>query len=365
MATVGLVERWRDDGTPTAAARLAEVEALASLGLLDRAWARLEALAEADAPRVARLRLHARLLALREGGARARAAVEALRQAAPKDAGLPDLEALLDRPAAAAPDLPPSDAPLEVQLRAAAELLAAGAHVRARRFVQTLAERFGPVPPVVEMVRAVHGDFGLDDRETRRLLEQHGTAPTISVPAVDDIDLPGAESTQLTRFSDPESGADADVDADEPGESTQVLRVLGGETGEAWKAPAVATPDLEEEDDGVVLVARRPSPPPVTRRPLPAPRAPTDADLPLLDMDTLEDLDDGPTESLPAGALAAAMPGPETPAPEPEAPPPAPAAAVPTAPKRRRWVRALLATAAAVAGLAAGGLAAAWWWLAL
>lgn len=312
-AVIGVVERWRADGTPSVAARLAEVECLEALGLLDRAWSRLEAVPEAQAPRVQRLRLAARLLARREGGERARAALHALRAVSPKEPAVGEIEALLEAPPRP-PDLPPALAPLEVQLEAASNLLAAGAHVRARRLLDTLAWQHAGNARVEELLWAVRGEWALPPAEAARLVAHHGgTPPTTSAPLDDDLDLEGADATQITRFALPdESPADP---AEDGAERTQVVRVVGGGSSgsHAALAPELAPmPELEDEDDGVVLVARRTHRPATTRRPLPSPKAEPRAveeEIPDLDDEgAIEAVSDLELEALASGRQAPVTP---------------------------------------------------------
>ncbi len=158
------METWSQVAEPTPAARIAQARALVRLGLVDRAWARLQGLAEEDGASAEVLALTAELFLARQWPRRAREVLHrALRRHPDDDA----LKALWDRMSepGTAPDLDAVEddkADVPSLITAAHHLIAAGSHTRARALLER-ARRLAPDhPQVLDMLWALDGDFALD-----------------------------------------------------------------------------------------------------------------------------------------------------------------------------------------------------------
>lgn len=331
---VSAVERWSQHGTPTLRARLAQIEALLDLCVMDKAWTRLQAIPEDSPEALRRWKLTARMFVERGWPNRAREAVEHATALAPTDPAVLALaEASLAAPRTPPAHLPPAEAPFAERLAVAETLLACGAFLKARRMLDVLDQERPGDRRVSDLLWALQGDYELVGATLSQVVSHfaipqpvQAAEPTAGAPVVvtrnrasgaRDGAFPAlfrgpssdreradteAETTMATRLEDlrrPPSLPDLERDDD-----TAVLRVVGGDLTDpdaVVAPPSARAEDMEEEDDAVVLVRRRElQPPPETRRPMPLPPAARRPDrkakkTPVpqeLELEDIQDLDD-------------------------------------------------------------------------
>lgn len=357
---VATVETWSDVGDPTAGARVEQVRALLALGMTDRALARLQQL-PADGPLAATwLELKIRIDLARGWVTRAKAGLSELMDRFPEHENLGALtRAIRARP----PEIPDDPAALESLARADAlalvrHQLATGGQFRALQLLDTFDRRWPGDPSLADLRWALEGDYRLQDTSLEDVLERWGgptprdeDLPTDEIgadhPALRNAPLPAlfghrpaamddateedmeddaVETTQAMRLDDAFrehlagelERTDASVAAD--AEDTQMLRVIRhDETTDDvhGTSPDLERPDLEAEDDEVVVMRRDAAavPPVETRMPLPEPPMPVrrrrpkppPADEPLPDLtDAIQPVGERSESSL---VLAAALAG--------------------------------------------------------
>ena len=166
---IRLVEKWAENGHPSARIRLAQARAFLHLRLMDRAWVRLKEVADSlgEDPEVRAL--IAEMFIERGWPVRARKAVGT---ALTKDPANPRLHELLRRshmppvqPPANAREIERTGSPPEL-LRLAERFLCAGSFLRARSILEKLRRQRGPWSGRVEdLLWGLEGDFtgGVDD----------------------------------------------------------------------------------------------------------------------------------------------------------------------------------------------------------
>lgn len=382
---VALVEQWAHVGDPTPAARLLQVEALLDLCLMDRAWARLQAIS-ADGPwELQRQRLIARMFVERGWPKRAQKVIDRALDAHPDDEALHQLAERAREPARRAPsDLPAPEAPYEEHVAAAEAYLATGAFLKARRLLDQLVKHHPDDARIADLRWGLQGDYALDGLTLDEMLSRFGAPETgyTELPDLDEegdpteavpLDLGGSgtvgsfpsmfgghgadpsdpldeaeitQSTDLSALREELEASRREEPAPDDDEDTQVLRVVDLEAAHRRGSSLPdADPDdsppsspgladgLEGEDDAVVVLTRRRGrqPPQEIRAPLPAP-------------------DPGPSRRRRPPSSTASL----------EQATPAPVAAAPTAsspPDRRtRTLQLALLAAAALGGL--GGVVA-------
>lgn len=334
---ISVVERWSQLGSPTPRARLAQIEALLDLRVMDKAWTRLQSIPD-DTPEALRhWKLTARMFVERGWPNRAREAVEHATAIAPQD---PEVHALAEAshapPRTPPAHLPPAEAPFAERLAVAETLLACGAFLKARRMLDVLDQERPGDRRVSDLLWALQGDYELVGATLQQVVA-HYVATEVAPPAQASATAPVVVTRNKTSgardgafpalFRGPTTGRDrADTEAEttmatrledlrrppslpdlERDDDTAVLRVVGGDLTDpdAGVAPKTIRPeDLEEEDDVVVLVRRRElQPPPETRRPMPLPPAarrpdrkakktPVPQELELADIEELDEIDD-------------------------------------------------------------------------
>lgn len=355
---VSTVERWSQVGTPTPRARLAQVEALLDLRVMDKAWTRLQAIPDDSPDALRRWKLTARMFVERGWPNRAREAIEHATTLAPEDAEVQALaEASLAPPRTPPAHLPPAEAPFEERLAVAEILLACGAFLKGRRMLDVLDQERPGDRRVSDLLWALQGDYELVGATLQQVVAHYAVPPRTADPAtgtpvvvkstrgstardgafpalfrgpVSDRDRADteAETTMATRMEDIRRAPSLpDLDRDD---DTAVLRVVGDDLtdADAGVAPPPARPeDVEEEDDVVVMVRRRDlQAPPETRRPMPLPPAarrpdrkkktpvPVELDLDMAEIEDLDALDElepesvsphGQTDDFPYGWLIA------------------------------------------------------------
>ncbi len=350
---VSTVERWSQVGAPTTRARLAQIEALLDLRVMDKAWTRLQAVPEDTPEALRRWKLTARMFVERGWPNRAREAVEQATVLAPEDPEVLALsEASLATPRTPPAHLPPAEAPFAERLTVAETLLACGAFLKGRRMLDVLDQERPGDRRVSDLLWALQGDYELVGATLQQVVGHYAVPapvrtadPVTGTPVVvtrnrasgardgafpalfrgpatdhDRADTE-AETTMATRMEDIRrvpSLPDLDRDDD-----TAVLRVVGDDLtdADALSVRKNARPeDMEEEDDVVVLVRRRElQPPPETRRPKPLPPAarrperkkktptPQELDLEITDIEEFTEIDEfdeyDPDSVSPAGQV--------------------------------------------------------------
>lgn len=355
---VSTVERWSQVGAPTPRARLAQIEALLDLRVMDKAWTRLQAIPEDSPDALRRWKLTARMFVERGWPNRAREAVEQATALAPDDAEVQALAAAsLEPPRNPPAHLPPAESPFEERLAVAETLLACGAFLKARRMLDVLDQERPGDRRVSDLLWALQGDYELVGATLQQVVSHYAVPPRAADPATGtpvvvtrnrgsgarDGAFPAlfrgpasdrdradseAETTMATRMEDIRRAPSLpDLDRDD---DTAVLRVVGDDLtdADAGVAPPSARPeDVEEEDDVVVMVRRRDlQAPPETRRPMPLPPAarrpdrrkktpvPQELDLDMAEIEDLDALDEleldsvsphGATDDFPYGWLIA------------------------------------------------------------
>lgn len=300
-----LVERWAQLGQPTARARLLQIRAFLQLGLMDRAWARLQELAAFGDHPLDRLKLTAQMFIERGWPQRAQEPLAEARKLMPEGVADPELDLLDARarePARRAPSFdPPPQQDLETALEAARLFLCTGAFIRARRLLDTLQRRAPQDRRVLDLLWGLQGDYELHGASLPAIVDRYAPAAQAaaslrsgqgpSTPNTDDTravsglfrdattltdDDPETEAettqaTRLDRLDAPQHRSDDDL-----AEETQVLRVIQsrrGPTRDSVVAGAEPPAELEEEDDALVVLTRHRDAPPAPQmiEPLPLP----------------------------------------------------------------------------------------------
>lgn len=299
---IATVETWDEVGQPSARARQQQVEALLDLGMTDRAWTRLERLrqhpdAQGDP---ACLTLAARLYLAHGWPEQARHTLDTLRESHPDH---PDL-ASLDRQLAHPPEPVPADLPIEqtsrkVALQWVRRALATGALFQAGHLIDRCLARWPEDPSFSDLRWALSGRYALDEPSLRQVVERWGggaTAPPEITPLerqtpppapfVEDLeDEPTEQMHMSDLFGD---DGPPTVPNEVIQEDTQLLRVVDVPAMEPEPPPPASplsggVPELEPEDDGLVVLRPRsgqrsprrmslPSKAPVERERLPLPR---------------------------------------------------------------------------------------------
>lgn len=333
---VSTVERWSQVGAPTVRARLAQIEALLDLRVMDKAWTRLQAIPDEQPEALHRWKLTARMFVERGWPNRAREAVERATALAPEDSEVIALaEASHGPPRTPPAHLPPAEAPFADRLAVAETLLACGAFLKGRRMLDVMDQERPGEARVADLLWALQGDFDLVGAtlpqivahyavpeaapptnpgatgplhvtRSRSSANRSGAFPALFRGPTSDRDRADteAETTMATRLEDLRPAPSLpDLDRDD---DTAVLRVVGGDDTDpdaSGRPRARGTEDLEEEDDVVVLVRRRElQSPPETRRPMPLPPAarrtdrkakktPPPQELELADIEDLDEID--------------------------------------------------------------------------
>lgn len=169
------VERWSEYGEPSPAARLAQARALVSLGLMDRAWARLQGLVDTPDATVAAAAVAATMLLERGWTKQARRALVRVMGAHPDD---PTLQALWARASEPYPHPDLDAAELETasasaRLVAAEHHIASGAFVRARALLERVRREDPDGARAEDLLWALDGDFAIEG-SLAELTDRHG-----------------------------------------------------------------------------------------------------------------------------------------------------------------------------------------------
>jgi hypothetical protein len=182
---IGMVEAWAEIGTPTPAARVAAARAFVHLGLMDRAWARIEPVLEAGAGGREALEVTARAFAGRGWPSQARKALERAMADAPDDRALVDLwEAAIEPPTDADPGAIADDTDDDECAAAATRLVAHGALHRARILVERVLHRSPNHRHAADLQWALNGEFLLPGGDLAGVLARHETLS--SLPDISD-----------------------------------------------------------------------------------------------------------------------------------------------------------------------------------
>lgn len=163
-ALIGMVETWAAIEKPTAPARLAQAKALVQLGLVDKAWARIQDMVDQEGASAETLSLTAELFLARQWPKRAREVLNRGLADYPDD---PTLKALWDRMSepATTPDLDAVEddhADVASLITAAHHLIASGSHTLARTLLERAQKLDSSNRQVADMLWALDGDFALD-----------------------------------------------------------------------------------------------------------------------------------------------------------------------------------------------------------
>ncbi len=281
--------------------RLLAAEALLDLGMVDRAWTRLQDLSGALDVAPAVQRATARMYVLRGWPEKARPLLDALAVDGAADSALAALVHEASAPPVALPAAEPApEASVAEALDVAHRWLCGGAVLRAQRLLERLHREHPDHLGVGDRLWALRGDYELAPSRIRALVD---TLVPAAVPAASDAVAPpihaaphrpssavppslfpagtdpgedvedASETTQATRLDDLAAAAAA---ADDFDEDTQVLRVVAAsELPGAPEMPRGGPQQaaVEGEDDVVVqfLPAAGHQPSPEIRAPLPLP----------------------------------------------------------------------------------------------
>ena len=172
---IALVDKWAavDEASPLG--RIAQSRALVRLGLVDRAWARLQELSDSDTAAVEVLILTTELFLARQWTQRARSVLEAGLERFPNHSELQRLLERISDPATEPNFTEVTDDCQDVSMlaKAAHHHMATGAHVKAR----LLLDRGALVDPsnqrIADMRWGLDGDFSLDT-SLSELVRLHG-----------------------------------------------------------------------------------------------------------------------------------------------------------------------------------------------
>ena len=208
---IGLVEAWSANDEPSPVARLAQARALVQLGLVDRAWARIQGMVDAEGASAETLCLTAELFLARQWPKRARDVLNRGLKTYPDD---PTLKALWDRMSepATTPDLDAIDdeqADVSSLITAAHHLMASGSHTLARTLLDRAQKLDADHTQVADMLWALEGDFSIDD-SLAELVRRH-QADLSQLADIDDEPehTESIDATQIGLPPEPEKAAGA------------------------------------------------------------------------------------------------------------------------------------------------------------
>ena len=178
---IGLVELWAEAGVPTPVARIASARSFLQLGLMERAWARLEPLVESGLGGQEALELTARAFLGRGWPSQARKAVERALVEAPGD---PVLAELWDRAVEPATDADPGGVGNENDddecIAAAVRLIAHGKPHRAEILIERVRRRTPGHIRAADLQWALKGDYGLRGRDLNSLVASYEPFTTVA-----------------------------------------------------------------------------------------------------------------------------------------------------------------------------------------
>ncbi len=172
---IAFVDKWAAVDEPSQLGRIAQSRALVRLGLVDRAWARLQELAESDTAAIEVLILTTELFLARQWTKRARTTLERGLVRFPDHSALQVLWDRLSEPATE-PDLAGlADDCNDVStlITAAHHLIATGTHTKARHLLDRAARIAPDNERVSDMLWGLDGDFSLDT-PLAELVRVHG-----------------------------------------------------------------------------------------------------------------------------------------------------------------------------------------------
>lgn len=200
-ALIGLVEAWWAVDEPSPAARLAQARAFVRLGLVDRAWARIQGLVDAEGATAEAHALTAELFLTRQWPKRARDVLNRGLASHPDDHRL---KALWDRMAEprTTPDLEAvedENADVPSLIAASHHLIASGAHTRARALLERAHRIDAENTLVADMLWALEGDFEIEGTLSE-LARRFG--PDLSELADLDDEPEHTESTEIGSLGD-------------------------------------------------------------------------------------------------------------------------------------------------------------------
>lgn len=183
------VESWSEHAQPTLPARLAQARALVSLGLMDRAWARLKDLVEAREGGVETALVAARMFLERGWLKQARHTVQTAMADHPDEQRLQALwDQVIDPPPAPDPAAGEAeDASVEVLLALANHHMATGTFVKARGLLERLKRAAPQHPRVSDLLWALDGDFRIQG-SLATLAATHGPDLAALADLADDAD---------------------------------------------------------------------------------------------------------------------------------------------------------------------------------
>jgi len=166
-AVICLVESWALQGEPTTNARLAQVDALATLGMMDRAWVRLQPMVDNPGANVEVLALGARLLISRGWPGRARKLLDRGFALRPGDSTLSELWDKAAAPATEAEEIDnPEGADDQTLLGRAHFYIARGSFLKGKLFLERILKRTPDHRRAADMLWAMKGDYGLEPSVT-------------------------------------------------------------------------------------------------------------------------------------------------------------------------------------------------------
>lgn len=182
---IGIVEAWAEVGEPSPAARIAAARAFIQLGMMDRAWARIEPLTEANVYAREALEVAARAFIGRGWPSQARKAVERALVESPEDRALADLwESAVEPPTDADPGAIADDTDDDECIAAATRLVAHGAQHRARVLVERVLHRTPGHRRAADLQWALAGEFLPSGIDLVAVVSRHETLTAL--PEISD-----------------------------------------------------------------------------------------------------------------------------------------------------------------------------------
>lgn len=179
---VCVVEAWDEIGEPTRPALLAQIRALLELRVVDRAWARLQALLDesetADGGEA--YRLAGGLLVDRGQHKEARALLTRARQRYPDDLVLRELLGRTHDPGTVLDVTDPLEDDPDGQTKVAERLLVEGAPLKARRILDRVRRANPDHTRASDLLWALDGDFRLRGVTLGDLVRVHAALPTVT-----------------------------------------------------------------------------------------------------------------------------------------------------------------------------------------
>lgn len=281
-ALICFVERWREVAEPTTAARLAQARALVGLGLMDRAWSRLQELLESKSTGVQAVAVTARMFLERGWTKQARHALQGALADYPDNT---ELQALWERAAEppTQPDLEAADldsADPKALLTAAEHHMALGSFVKARSLLERARKDAPTNKRVLDLLWALEGDFDLVGISLAELTDRYGpdlsaladlsddaehTAEVDAAPRMSERELSEGNSSFAGLFRDLEPRTELYQGHDDA-EITQLSSLAAlDELRQSEQQP----PSLGGSDDTQILrvVHRNAPPPPANDKP--------------------------------------------------------------------------------------------------